>query len=35
MSITKEEVYEKVKKVVADQLGVNEDEVSEDVSKES
>lgn len=32
MSITKEEVYEKVKKVVADQLGVNEDEVSEDAS---
>ena len=32
MSITKEEVYLKVKGVVVDQLGVSEDEISEDAS---
>ena len=32
MSITKEEVYKKVKAVVVEQLGVSEDEVSEEAS---
>ena len=32
MSITKEEVYKKVKGVVVEQLGVSEDEVSEEAS---
>jgi acyl carrier protein len=32
MSITKEEVYKKVKAVVVEQLGVSEDEISEEAS---
>lgn len=32
MSITKEEVYKKVKDVVIEQLGVSDEEVSEDAS---
>ena len=32
MSITKEEVYKKVKAVVVEQLGVSEDEITEEAS---
>ena len=32
MSITKEEVYKKVKAVVVEQLGVSDDEVTEEAS---